>query len=253
MKNREWSACLYQALEKKVEPRRMEETIKLCTEIMRKQPMAQEEKRTSFWCYLSDIFRFEGFGILGLQALTLFIVCFGISTMTNVPENIPVFTPLFALAIIPALFRSQMYGMSEIEAATRASGAQIILAKLILAGASNLICMTVLLCLEVYLQNTGENIGQMILYFLVPYLLCMVLMLRCLRLRKKEGSIVSVAVTLCSCICWGMSAKVFPWLYEMSAMGVWIIAFLFFAAFFIKEVYFIVEMRKEGKMYGIIS
>ena len=42
--------------------------------------------------------------------------------------------PLFVLAVLPVMLRCQYYGMSEIEAATRASGAQIILAKLILAG-----------------------------------------------------------------------------------------------------------------------
>lgn len=57
--------------------------------------------------------------------------------------------------------------MSEIEAVTRASGAQITLAKLVLAGAANLVCITILLCMEVYLQNSYKEIGQMVLYCLV--------------------------------------------------------------------------------------
>ena len=56
--------------------------------------------------------------------------------------------------------------MSEIEAVTRASGAQITLAKLVLAGAANLVCITILLCMEVYLQNSYKEIGQMVLYCL---------------------------------------------------------------------------------------
>ena len=41
--------------------------------------------------------------------------------------------------------------------------------------------------------------------------------------------------------------------YDTSAFGIWIVAFLFFAAFFIKEIHFIITIRKEGKMYGIIT
>ena len=91
------------------------------------------------------------------------------------------------LAVMPAIFKSQYYGMSEIEAVTRASGAQITLAKLVLAGAANLVCITILLCMEVYLQNSYKEIGQMVLYCLVPYLVCMVALLRLIRLQKKQS------------------------------------------------------------------
>lgn len=143
--------------------------------------------------------------------------------------------------------------MSEIEAVTRASGSQIILAKLILAGAVNLVCMTVLLCLEVSLRNSSGEMGQMILYCLVPYLVCMSAMLWLARLGKKESIPVYGAATLGSCAGWGLSARILPWLYETSAMGIWVIAFLVFTVFFVKEVYFIIETRKEGKIYGIIA
>ncbi len=253
MRGKEWKESLHQSLRESPEPERMEETIALCITIMREFSVLPEEKRTGFWGYLSDVFRFEGARVFGLQGLTLLLVCLGISTIADIPENIPIFMPLFALAVIPVLFRSQTCGMCEIEAATRASGAQIILAKLILAGASNLVCMTVLFCLELRLQNSVKEVGQMILYSLVPYLVCMVLMLRCARLCRRESTVPALFITLGSCACWGVSAKVLPWLYETSAMGIWIIALLFFAVFFIKEVHFIIEMRKEGRMYGIIS
>ena len=235
---------------------RLEETINLCTEIMREQKLAQktqEEPRTCFVQYLSDIFRFEGMSIFGLQAIVLCISCLTISTVADIPEFLPIFMPLFVLAVMPAMFRCQYYGMSEIEAATRASNAQIVLAKLVLAGAANLVCMTVLISLEVHLQNSYSEISQMILYCLVPYLVCMVSMLRLIRLRRKESIQICTILTFGSCGCWGLLARTMPWLYEASAFGIWIVAFLFFAAFFIKEIYFIVEMRKEGKMYGIIN
>lgn len=234
---------------------RIKETIKLCTEIMREQKLAQKnhkEPRTGFVQYLSDIFRFEGISIFGLQAVVLCIICLIISTVADIPEYLPIFMPLFVLAIIPAMFRCQYYGMCEIEAATKASNAQIVLAKLVLAGAANLVCMTVLISLEVHLQNSYSEISRMILYCLVPYLVCMVSMLRLIRLRRKENMQICTVLMLGSCVCWGLLAINIQWLYEASAFGIWIVAFIFFAAFFIKEIYFILAMRKEGKMYGTV-
>lgn len=235
---------------------KLEETIKSCIEIMREQKLAlksQEEPRTGFVRYLSDIFRFEGFSIFGLQAVTLFIICLIISKATDIPEYIPVFTPLFVFAVMPIMFKCQYYGMSEIEAVTRASGSQIVLAKLVLAGAANLVCMTFLISFEVYLQNSCSEIGRMILYCLVPYLVCMVSMLRLIRLRRRENIQICTVIVLGSCVGWGILAKNLPWLYEASAFGIWIVAFLFFATFFIKEIYFIVTTRREGKIYGVIN
>lgn len=235
---------------------RLTETINLCTEMMQEQKLAQksqEEPRTGFVQYLSDIFRFEGISIFGLQALVLFIVCLKISAIADIPQYIPVFMPLFVLAVMPVMFRCQYYGMSEIEAVTRASASQIVLAKLVLAGAANLVCMTVLISLEVHLQDSYREIGRMILYCLVPYLVCMVSMLRLIRIRRKENIQIGTLLMLASCVCWGVLARTLPWLYEASAFGIWIAAFLFFAFFFIKEIYFIIATRREGKLYGIIN
>ena len=236
-----------------IRPERMEETIKSCIEIMREQKTIRAELRTGFFGYLSDVFQFEGMSIFGLQAVTLFIVCSAISTMTDIAKYLPVFMPLFVLAVVPAFFKGRFYGMSEIEAVTRASGAQIILAKLILSGAANLVCITILLGLVVYLQGSGDVLGQMVLYCLVPYLVYMTAMLRLIRLRRRESISIYTVSVFSSSICWGMSAKLLPWLYETSATGLWIVLFLTFTVFYAKEVHCIVEMRKEGKMYGIIA
>lgn len=253
MKDNEFKNFLRQSLQQNVPPERLKETVTSCVEMMREQKIFTKEPRTGFFRYLSDVFRLEGMAIVGWQAAALFFVCLAVSTLTDMPKNIPVFIPLFVLAVMPVIFKSQLYGMSEIEAATRASGAQIILAKLILAGAANLVCMTALLCFEVYLQDSWQEIGQMILYCLVPYLVCMAFMLRLVRLRKKESIPIYAVATFSSCVCWGMSARALPWLYETSAIGVWVLAFIVFTFFFIKEIYFIVMMRKEGKIYGIIT
>ena len=133
------------------------------------------------------------------------------------------------------------------------SGAQIMLAKLILSGAANLVCITILLFMETSQQNSCKGIGQVILYCLVPYLVCMVGLRRVIRMRKKEGLPVCVFIMLGSCVFWGLSANALPWLYEATATGLWLIMFVVFSAFFLQEIRYIAAIRKEGKMYGIIA
>lgn len=255
MKNRRIEEYLQSTLRQGEEgsPDKIEKTAAVCIEIMRRQGEYGEEVRTGFWQFLSDVFRFEGLAIFGLQAGVLFVICLQVGFMDNVSHYIPVFTPLFALAVMPVLFRSQFYKMGEMEAVTRASGVEIIFAKLILAGAANLICITVLLCLVMHLQNSRESMGQMVLYGLVPYLVCMSVILRLIRLRRKERISACAAAMAGSCVGWGLTAKTMPWLYETSAAGLWIVLFVVFAGFFGKELCYIWEMKREGKHYGIID
>lgn len=253
MEDRNLKKYLGYSLGQEVQPKRLDETINYCKEIMREQKICKEEPRTSFIQYLSDVFRFEGIPILVLQAVTLFIVCLTIASVADIPQNIPVFMPLFVLAAMPVLFKSQFYGMSEMEAVTRASGAQIMLAKLVLAGSANLVCITIILCLEVSIQSDCSELGQMVLYCLVPYLVCMTGLLRLVRLHHKDGIRTGAIIMLGSCILWAISSKFMPWIYATSAIGFWLITFFVFGMFFVKEIVFIAEMRKEGKMYGIIA
>lgn len=253
MGDRKLKTYLRQSLGEEIRPQRLEETVKFCREMVKDMEVREREERTDFFQYLSDVFRFEGISIVVLQAAVLGVVCLSVAGMAGALKNIPVFMPLFVLAVIPSVFKSRYYGMSEMEAATRASGAQIMLAKLVLAGAANLVCITVILWLEVSFKHSCKELGQMVLYCLVPYLVCLSSLLRVIRLRKEGGMCICVTVIFGSCICWGAAAKALPWLYETSAMGVWAVSFLVFAAFFIREIRYILIMRKEGKMYGIVA
>lgn len=245
---------LYNALHAAVDPReeKVQETVRACITQMRSRPSCYEP-RTGFWEYLSDIFRFEGMSILGLQLAALLIVSLGICVKAEIPADFPAFIPLFGLAVMPVLYRSRSHGMCELEAATRASGAQIVLAKLILAGASNLLCMTAVLCLEISVAGDYGQIVQLVLYTVVPFLVCMVELLRCIRTCRRRIVPAYVFWSLVSCAGWGISARAFPWLYETSATGIWAAGFVVFLAFYIKEISYIIRMQKEGKMYGTIA
>ena len=243
---------LSNTLSREEKPARMDETIEICTEIMRRQAAVQEEKRTGFWRYLSDILHFEGIWVFGLQAVAFYcIFCFVISTASA--QHMLLFMPLFVLPTLPGLFRGQYYKMSEMEAATRASGAQIVLAKLVLAGAANLIVMTAVLCMELYFHHSGEQILQMILYLLVPYLVCMTIVLWYIRSCKREGAATCTVFILGFYTCLLISVRLFPQLYETSAFGIWIAAFMLFGTLYTKEIYLLIKAGKEGKMYGIIA
>lgn len=231
---------------------KMQETIGLCIAQMHRLESEYEE-RTGFWTYLSDIFRFEGLSICGLQIVALLVSCLGIIVLGQDPAVIPMFMPLFGLALFPVLYRSRACGMCEMEAVTRASGAQIVLAKLILAGAAQLLCMTVVLGLEIFVSGESDRIVQMILYVAVPFLVCAVWLLQNIRMCRHGNMVVCTSLSIISCMAWGMSAKVFPWLYETSATGVWMTGFVVFTIFFIREIKFIIQMWKEGKMYGAIN
>ena len=251
--DKEWTSRFQQVAAQDAKAERLEETIHLCIGIMREQKAFPEEPRIKFFAFLSDIFRFEWLPIFGLQTIVLFCVCFTSCIISDALSNIPAFMPLFVLAVMPVIFKGQYYRVSEIEAATRSSGAQIMLAKLILAGAANLVCITVFLCVEIYLHNSCKELGQMILYCLVPYLMSMILVLRLIRLGVKDSIPICAILMLGSCLVWFILSIKLPWLYQTTATGVWIVAFTLFSAFFIREIYFIVRIRREGKMYGIIA
>ena len=103
MKDKKLKGYLQQSLGEEVQPKRLEETIKLCTEIVREQEVTRAEPRTGFFHYLSDVFRFEGIPIFGLQAVTLFIVCLTIASIADVPRNIPFFMRLMLFCLWPGI------------------------------------------------------------------------------------------------------------------------------------------------------
>lgn len=257
MHNTEFNTSLKNAFEQafqdEMQNQNPEETIRICKDIVLTQKNMPAEERTGFFQYLSDVFRFDGFPILGMQAAVLLLVCLNISFIARDPALIPVFMPLFVLAILPILFRGRQHNMAELEASTRASGAQIALAKLVLAGGANLVCLTLLLCLELYLNASSVQTGRLILYAVVPYLLCMAALLRGIRLHKYKNMTSCIFEIFWFCLGWAIVPKALPGLYEASAMGVWIIAFFAFGIFFLRELIYIADMRKRGKIYEIIA
>ena len=252
MRDKTWKVDLRRQLGQAPPTRRMDETVGLCRQLVRSQA-AREEARLGFWGFLSDILRLEATSLLLSQAGVLLLVCLAACSSAGDACQIPTYMPLFMLAAMPVLFRGQYYRTSELEAATRASGPQIALARLILSGAATLICVTVLLGLEISLQGSWKALGQMVLYCLVPYLTSMTAALFLIRKKRTDGFPVCIVITAGSVAFWIGSAKLLPRLYEASAVGVWVVAFLAFSCLYAREIVYIIRANKEGRMYGIVD
>lgn len=252
MRDRVLEERLRRWLGREIVPERLEETVSLCRGLTEERAFAPMEPRTGFWGFLSAVFRFDGLLLLGMQAAALVLVGLHVCSAAGRLEYLPAYGPVFVLAVVPAFFRGQYHRVSELEAAARASGAQLALARLVLAGAADLICMTALLGAEVCLRGSARALGRMVLYCLSPYLLCMAVMLRCIRREKRSGMPLSAVAALASCGFWRGSSRLWPWLYEVSAAGVWGVAFVVFSAFFAREICFIIQANREGKMYGAV-
>ena len=232
--------------------RRKEETVRLCAAVLEQQA-APAEPRQSFWGFLSDVFHFEGLAIFLPQALVMLAACMAALSSPTGHYDLPMYMPLFIFAVTPAFFKGQRYRVSEVEAATRTSGALLTLARLVLAGGGALVCLTLLLGLKIYLQRSCESLGRMVIYCLVPYLTCMTAMLALLRRSRASGAPLCMAIALGSVFFWRYIGRFFPWLYEASALGVWLLAVLIYSCLLAKEIAYIIHANKEVSMYGIVD
>lgn len=190
--------------------------------------------------------------IFGGQIVTLVIVCLTIQAVSDYPKLIPVFIPFFILVSLPVLFRAEINHMSEIELATRNSCAQLLLARLIIIGAADIVCFTLLLIVEICCFRSGLGLFNLILYVFVPYMLCITAMLRLIRSGKKR-MISSAVMAITVSFLWGIMAFAIPELYVGSAVGIWMICFVVFGIFFIREVEYLVSYIKGGKIYGFVA
>ncbi len=252
MRDKALEDVLRRSLGREAAPARLEETVSLCRRAVRARG-DQTERRQSFWGFLADVFHFEGISILLSQLAVCFAASLAALSCRMGVYEVPYYMPLFILAVMPAFFRGQLYRVSEVEAATRTSGPLLMLARLILAGGGALVCLTFLLALEVWLQRSFENLGRMIIYCLVPYLTCMTAMLALIRRRKRDGAPLCLAFALGSVVFWRNASHLFPWLYEASALGIWVAAVLIYSWLLAREVVYIIHARMEIDMYGIVD
>lgn len=235
--------------------KRLKETQQICNTILNQQMKLNfiVEERTNFWQFLSGVMWHIGWRLWLSQGVVLVLICSGIFSIHNTPNVISMFIPLLILACLPSFYQSRIFGMGEIEAVTRASMSQIILAKLILAGAAQIICLTIICWFTVIIAEYPITLIQVIMYAIVPFLGCLILTLWNMRTKERYAIQFSVVSCLGISAFGGIFAHWFPAIYDVSAIGVWFITFILFVGFFIKELLLLMKTWKEGKMYGIIA
>lgn len=230
---------------------KLEETIAECRRITGNS-VTPVRKRSTFPEFLSEVFRMNGIRIFGGQIVTLIMVCMISTVVNDSPGMIPVFIPFFVMAALPALYRAEINRMNEIELATRNSCAQLLLARLIIIGASDIVCFTFLLIIERVYLGAAAGVVNLILYVFVPYVFCVAMMLRMMRSGRRSFSS-SIAMSVMTSFLWGILAFVMPGLYQASAVSIWLICFMAFTIFFIIELEHLISYVKEGRAYGFIS
>lgn len=240
-------------LQQEPEPKRKAETKALCLALMESQAVPAGRAMPGFFSFLSQVLRHIGPRLWSMQAPVLLLSCAALRQEMLAPGMITVFTPLFVLASLPTLLQGTECGMQEIEAATAVSSAQLMLAKLVLALAADLVGLTVIIAVGLNKPGQGAGLTQLVLYALSPLLFCLSVTLCCVRARSS-GLMQAGIVT-----CMGLSAftgclQYFaPQLYTLGATGFWLIAFILSGGFFAREIRLLFAAGKEGKIYGIIS
>lgn len=113
-----------------------------------------------------------------------------VATLFMVPDRIwliSAFIPFLALSAVTENARSQVYGMAELEMAARFSLKSVVLARMILVGATHFILLILLI-----LSAQAPDIAALLrtgVYLIVPYLLTTVLCLWIvLKIRGKEST-----------------------------------------------------------------
>ena len=181
--------------------------------------------------YIWGIFSFT-FGIA--------IVC-GCFMEKDVLWVISALIPFIALSILTENARSGIYLMAELEMAARFSLRSVILARMEILGASHLLLLMFLIPL-----CAMYNIGTVGLYILVPYMLTVFIGL--CATRRIHGM---ESMYVCMGIAVGVSAlnifvrRIFPIIYEMEFMSIWIIGFALLIVLVVKEMKKSIEQTEE--------
>lgn len=189
-------------------------------------------------------------GYIPKYVWSIFSVIFGIAIVCgcfmekDVLWIISALIPFIALSVLTENARSGVYLMAELEMAARFSLKSVILARMEILGASHLLLLIFLIpiCASYHLGN----IFQVGLYILVPYMVTVVCGLWVT--RRVHGV---ESMYLCIGIAVGVSAlsifvrHVFPIIYEMEYMSIWIVGFIFLIVSVVKEIKKSIEQTEE--------
>ncbi len=190
----------------------------------------RQRERIRYPAFLLRQTWFIGAPVWLLQGLLLLCACwlFDFAITGNVsnlaPRHLPVLLGCFAVFIamtgIPFIGRSAQYRMLEIEMATRISIPKLLLARIFIIGAGNVLLLTV----SFFLARTEAVLGtgSIALYLLLPYLIacCGCLFIQAYAHNGQQGFV-------CTTFCLSLTLLLFvlykaaPVVYEQASLGIW--------------------------------
>lgn len=159
--------------------------------------------------------------------------------------EIAALTPFLALVAVAESARSENYGMAEIEMATRFSLKSVVLARLGILGAENLLLLCLLLPLG--MRNNPMEPIQAGVYMVLPFLLttysgtCIVR-----RIRGREGMYLCGVAAVCVSFGSYSVRQESAWIFRADVMGWWIVCGVLLTAGIIKQYAYIVRQAREG-------
>ena len=242
------SSELHRLLCQGPQPFRIAETKQKCAALLQENPVRH---RTGFWTFLSQVWRFTGAPMWAAQGAASLLFFLAAAGQKDLVSWLPLLGPLLVGVCLPVLFAGQRFDMDELEASTCVSCAELALAKLILAAAADLVFLTAALALGK--SQTGKALLPLFFYLLVPFLFCALTSLTVLRRCPRSNGVVCIVV--CSATAAGLLVVhlAAPQLYETSALGGWMLAFLVFGGFFVRELISLFQQRKEGIIGGVAA
>lgn len=151
--------------------------------------------------------------------------------------------PYLALTLLTESGKSRAYHMDELEYATRFSLKSLLLARMGVLG----ICHGVILFFFFICMNTGflPDPGDLF-YIIVPYLLTVCLGFKFLRIfRGKETVYISVGIPAFVSLCMVMINQMFPIIYGIAMVKVWVLASVIVIIFTVKETALFIKQTEE--------
>jgi len=133
--------------------------------------------------------------------------------------------PLLALTLVSESGRSRLYGMAELEMASRFSLRSVTLARLGILGLGNFLLLMALLAMGVW--HGAVDAFAAALYLFTPYLLSTFTGLPIVRrLRGQEGLFACVGASVAISVFLLLSPRAMPVMYEKRFLTVWMSAAL---------------------------
>lgn len=144
--------------------------------------------------------------------------------------------PVLAVQLVTETFRSNTYGMAEIEMAAKYNLPQVLLIRMAAIGTADLVL--VLLCTPLAAQKAGTGFWRTAIYLLVPWLCTCTLCLQVQKYRKgRETLWHSILCAGAVCIAGICAIGYWEAVYAYERFSVWIFVFLVLTIFLIKQVW----------------